>query len=78
MTTRPLHLHAVLPPADVASYSIALLSSSSPVIAEAQLPHEPICTENLTPWLKLLPCQGRAGTGLVLSNRSRLLGAGVA
>lgn len=25
------------------------------------LPKEAVCTENLTPWLKLLPCQGRQG-----------------
>ncbi|KAK3637205.1 Subunit of the glycosylphosphatidylinositol transamidase complex-like protein [Elasticomyces elasticus] len=26
------------------------------------LPHEVVCTENLTPFLKLLPCKGKAGT----------------
>jgi phosphatidylinositol glycan class T len=25
------------------------------------LPHEVVCTENLTPFLKLLPCKGKAG-----------------
>ncbi|KAI8591231.1 GPI transamidase component PIG-T [Geranomyces variabilis] len=25
------------------------------------LPHEAVCTENLTPWTKLLPCQTKAG-----------------
>lgn len=25
------------------------------------LPYEPVCTENLTPWLKLLPCGSRRG-----------------
>lgn len=30
------------------------------------LPHEPVCTENLTPFLKLLPCKGRAGTSSLL------------
>jgi hypothetical protein len=25
------------------------------------LPRENVCTENLTPWLKLLPCRSQAG-----------------
>lgn len=31
------------------------------------LPYEPVCTENLTPWLKLLPCGGRRGLGALLA-----------
>lgn len=27
----------------------------------AFLPQEPVCVENLTPWLKLLPCRGKKG-----------------
>jgi GPI-anchor transamidase subunit T len=30
------------------------------------LPREPVCTENLTPFLKLLPCKGRAGISSLL------------
>lgn len=30
------------------------------------LPREPVCTENLTPFLKLLPCKGNAGISSVL------------
>ena len=30
------------------------------------LPREPVCTENLTPFLKLLPCKGRAGVASLL------------
>ncbi|KAI5199567.1 putative GPI transamidase component Gpi16 [Aureobasidium subglaciale] len=30
------------------------------------LPHEVICTENLTPFLKLLPCKGKAGISTLL------------
>ena len=30
------------------------------------LPREVVCTENLTPFLKLLPCKGRAGIGSLL------------
>lgn len=32
----------------------------------AALPQEAICTENLTPWTKLLPCRGRKGIGSLL------------
>ncbi|RKP02472.1 hypothetical protein CXG81DRAFT_10743 [Caulochytrium protostelioides] len=35
------------------------------------LPREFTCTENLTPWLKLLPCGGKAGLGTLL-NPSRI------
>ena len=30
------------------------------------LPREPVCTENLTPFLKLLPCKGKAGISTLL------------
>jgi phosphatidylinositol glycan class T len=30
------------------------------------LPHEVVCTENLTPFLKLLPCKGKAGVASLL------------
>ncbi|KAA8899129.1 hypothetical protein TRICI_006399 [Trichomonascus ciferrii] len=30
------------------------------------LPGEPVCTENLTPFLKLLPCKGKAGVSSLL------------
>ncbi|KAF2009437.1 GPI transamidase component GPI16 precursor [Aaosphaeria arxii CBS 175.79] len=30
------------------------------------LPHEVVCTENLTPFLKLLPCKGKAGVSSLL------------
>lgn len=32
----------------------------------AALPQEAICTENLTPWSKLLPCQSKKGLGNLL------------
>lgn len=38
------------------------------------LPREAVCTENLTPWLKLLPCQGRQGLTQLL-DRPTLYGA---
>lgn len=30
------------------------------------LPHEVVCTENLTPFIKLLPCKGKAGISSLL------------
>lgn len=33
----------------------------------ATLPYEPVCTENLTPWLKLLPCGGHRGLAALLA-----------
>ena len=38
------------------------------------LPREAVCTENLTPWLKLLPCQDRQGL-TQLMDRPTLYGA---
>eukprot|EP00096_Caligus_rogercresseyi_P004964 TRINITY_DN1967_c0_g1_i1.p1 TRINITY_DN1967_c0_g1~~TRINITY_DN1967_c0_g1_i1.p1 ORF type:complete len:553 (+),score=131.11 TRINITY_DN1967_c0_g1_i1:122-1780(+) len=35
----------------------------------ASLPGENVCTENLTPWKKLLPCQGRKGLASLLTAR---------
>ncbi|ORX64404.1 Gpi16 subunit, GPI transamidase component, partial [Basidiobolus meristosporus CBS 931.73] len=31
------------------------------------LPHENVCTENLTPWIKLLPCQMKSGLSSLLN-----------
>ena len=36
------------------------------------LPREGVCTENLTPWLKLLPCRDRSGLGALLQRRPTL------
>lgn len=33
----------------------------------AALPHEAVCTENLTPWKKLLPCFAKAGLATLLN-----------
>ncbi|XP_040575973.1 GPI transamidase component PIG-T [Lepeophtheirus salmonis] len=35
----------------------------------ASLPGENLCTENLTPWKKLLPCQGKKGLASLLTAR---------
>eukprot|EP00249_Psilotum_nudum_P019528 c27298_g1_i1 orf=722-2542(+) len=37
------------------------------------LPREAVCTENLTPWLKLLPCRDKAGLSTLL-DRPRIYG----
>ncbi|KAJ8654354.1 hypothetical protein O0I10_009922 [Lichtheimia ornata] len=31
------------------------------------LPHENVCTENLTPWIKLLPCKAKSGIASLLN-----------
>ena len=36
---------------------------------------ESVCTENLTPWKKLLPCQTQAGIGELLSDPNTLYGS---
>ncbi|MEW5312572.1 MAG: hypothetical protein WDW38_004198 [Sanguina aurantia] len=35
----------------------------------ASLPREAVCTENLTPWLRLLPCRDQAGVAMLLQHR---------
>lgn len=35
-------------------------------LMHGMLPHEVVCTENLTPFLKLLPCKGKAGLSTLL------------
>lgn len=35
-------------------------------ILRGSLPREPVCTENLTPFIKLLPCKGKAGISSLL------------
>ncbi|KAK9247232.1 GPI transamidase component PIG-T [Lipomyces tetrasporus] len=42
------------------------VSSSSLHLYHGSLPRETVCTENLTPFLKLLPCKGRAGISSLL------------
>ncbi|KAL0077386.1 GPI transamidase GPI16 [Phycomyces blakesleeanus] len=31
------------------------------------LPHENVCTENLTPWIKMLPCKAKSGIAVLLN-----------
>lgn len=39
------------------------------------LPAEAVCTENLTPWLKLLPCRDQSGVASLLRSRTTLFGS---
>jgi phosphatidylinositol glycan class T len=41
-------------------------NSSNLHLLHGTLPHEVVCTENLTPFLKLLPCKGKAGVSSLL------------
>ncbi|KAI8322312.1 Gpi16 subunit, GPI transamidase component [Martensiomyces pterosporus] len=40
---------------------------SSGVVRHGYLPRENVCTENLTPWIKQLPCQAKSGIGALLN-----------
>ncbi|KAJ2847213.1 Subunit of the glycosylphosphatidylinositol transamidase complex-like protein, partial [Coemansia erecta] len=39
----------------------------SGMLRQGYLPRENVCTENLTPWIKQLPCQSRSGIGALLN-----------
>ncbi|PWZ02272.1 Gpi16 subunit, GPI transamidase component [Testicularia cyperi] len=54
--------------------SVAFKSLPSSKLLHAFLPSEGVCTENLTPLLKLLPCKGTVGLGSLL-NPLTLFGA---
>ena len=42
------------------------LNNSNLHLLHGTLPREVVCTENLTPFLKLLPCKGKAGISSLL------------
>ncbi|KAJ2425869.1 Subunit of the glycosylphosphatidylinositol transamidase complex-like protein [Coemansia sp. RSA 2531] len=42
-------------------------TATSGVLRHGYLPRENVCTENLTPWIKQLPCQSKSGLGLLLN-----------
>ncbi|KAM3453816.1 hypothetical protein MY3296_003477 [Beauveria thailandica] len=46
------------------NHSDAILANTR--LLHGVLPHEVVCTENLTPFLKLLPCKGKAGIASLL------------
>ncbi|KAG9454510.1 hypothetical protein H6P81_007414 [Aristolochia fimbriata] len=44
--------------------------SHSGYLRYGALPREAVCTENLTPWLKLLPCRDKAGLAAIMDRPS--------
>lgn len=44
----------------------AMVGSHGPAVRLGALPREAVCTENLTPWLKLLPCRDQSGLSALL------------
>ncbi|PON42562.1 GPI transamidase component PIG-T [Parasponia andersonii] len=44
--------------------------SASGSLRYGTLPREAVCTENLTPWLKLLPCRGKDGIAALMDRPS--------
>ena len=46
--------------------SMTNTSSENLYLLHGTLPREVVCTENLTPFLKLLPCKGKAGIASLL------------
>ncbi|KAL5972117.1 GPI transamidase component PIG-T [Taenia solium] len=51
-------------------FSPSTLDNVSGIFRYAQLPHEEVCTENLTPWSKLLPCKKLGGLASMLKPKS--------
>ncbi|KAF9356591.1 hypothetical protein BGX26_005050 [Mortierella sp. AD094] len=50
-------------------YDAATTNSTPPrKLRYGSLPHENVCTENLTPWIKLLPCKSKAGIASLLKS----------
>lgn len=47
--------------------SAKTLSTTKRECIHGSLPKEATCTENLTPWVRLLPCRDRAGVGALLN-----------
>ncbi|KAJ9528458.1 hypothetical protein QJQ45_020345, partial [Haematococcus lacustris] len=63
----------VQPPGAVSVHGLDYLSRMGPAGPwEAVLPQEPVCTDNLTPWLKLLPCGSKAGVAQLMSSRATI------
>ncbi|KAF8976434.1 hypothetical protein BGZ46_008271 [Entomortierella lignicola] len=57
---------ATSPPSSV--YNTTSSSSTPRKLRYGSLPHENVCTENLTPWIKLLPCKSKAGIASLLKS----------
>ncbi|KAL8013960.1 putative GPI transamidase component PIG-T [Plasmopara halstedii] len=57
LPTSKLHEYGVYPSTNV---------SQSLLFLQGSLPREEFCTENLTPWLKILPCRSISGLGTLI------------
>lgn len=60
-STRTIRPRAVFPPEGSLANSTSKLH-----LLHGQLAREVVCTENLTPFLKLMPCKGKAGISSLL------------
>lgn len=62
-------VHAPLAPAtpkQLGSYPEMKVNNETTLFLQATLAREELCTENLTPWLKMLPCRSIAGLGRLI------------
>ncbi|KAF9585323.1 hypothetical protein BGW38_002888 [Lunasporangiospora selenospora] len=59
------NVHSATPPT---SQKNSTSGSASQKLRYGSLPHENVCTENLTPWIKLLPCKSKAGIASLLKS----------
>eukprot|EP00736_Rhodelphis_marinus_P004060 Rmarinus@m.10961 len=60
---------SVAPDAETSAYASPGFQRTFGSVRHAAVPSEAVCTENLTPWLKLLPCRDRAGLASFLNPR---------
>ncbi|RKP35112.1 GPI transamidase component GPI16, partial [Dimargaris cristalligena] len=54
-------------PTTSSSSSSSSTNQPPTILRHSLLARESVCTENLTPWIKLLPCQGKAGLTSLLN-----------
>jgi phosphatidylinositol glycan class T len=55
-----------LKPSETSIPVLLPLGDSQAQFMYGSLPREAVCTENLTPWLKLLPCRNQVGIGSLI------------
>ncbi|KAH6907553.1 GPI transamidase component GPI16 [Coprinopsis sp. MPI-PUGE-AT-0042] len=60
-------IRTTAPPQPFAPQSFILPTKWTHHLRHATLPSENVCTENLTPFLKLLPCKGKSGLASLLN-----------
>ena len=56
----------------IPKYSVRSSLNETTNIRYASIPNEIVCTENLTPWIKLLPCGKNKGLSQLLKNSPKL------